>query len=259
VRRLFVPNKLKDTSLILADIGAMSEPEFETHVVIALGEAYPNHHCVLFGGRFEYEGRFHCPDLALVAADFSHWFVIEVELFHHSFDGHVFPQVSAFRYGTPQQDCQVSLAKGLGIDLSRAATLIAKVPRSVAVIVNAHHQRWRYALEAHSIQYVVMTVYGSNGSGYGIEMDGDLRATIESLGFGVYSATDSLIRLPRVAALADGPLQIVGPEGALGEWKVQRDDINAWVIKVKGVADIPDQARIQLVKADGRVSIRLTN
>lgn len=259
MRRLFVPKKPKDTSLILADIGAMSEPEFEAHVVTALGQAYPNHRCVLFGGRFEYEGRFQIPDLALVASDFSHWFVIEVELFHHSFDGHVFPQVSAFRYGVPQLDCQVSLAKGLGIDLGRAATLIEKVPRSVAVIVNAHDQRWQYSLEAHSIQYVVMTVYGSNGSGHAIEMDGDLRATMESLGFGVYSATDSLIRLPRLAALADGPLQIVGPEGALGEWKVQRDETNAWLMKVKGVADIPDQSRVQLVKSDGRVSIRLTN
>lgn len=259
MRRLLLPEIPKDALLALADKGAMSEPEFEAHVITVLSKVYPHHRCILFGGRFEYEGRFHKPDLALVAADFSHWFVIEVELFHHSLDGHVMPQVAAFRYGEPQPDCQISLAKALDIDVRRAATLIDKVPRSVAVIVNAHDDRWQYSLEAHSIQYVVMTVYGSNGSGYAIEMDGDLLATMESLGFGVYSATDSLIRLPRLAALADGPLQIVGPEGALGEWKVQRDETNAWLMKVRGVADIPDQSRVQLVKSDGRVSIRLTN
>ena len=45
------------------------------------------------------------PDLALVANDLSHWFVVEVELLSHSLDGHVLPQMRCLKYGEPQLGC----------------------------------------------------------------------------------------------------------------------------------------------------------
>src|ERR1700730_17442443 len=85
-----------------SDPDAPSESEFEFCVARALSCVYPDFRCVVFNGSFRYDDRTYRPDLALVANDFSHWFLIEVELVSHSFEGHVLPQVQAFRYGTPE-------------------------------------------------------------------------------------------------------------------------------------------------------------
>jgi hypothetical protein len=107
----------------LWDPDASLETEFEMVAVRALSCIYPNYHCFVFTGSFRYDDRVYRPDLALVAKDSSHWFVIEVELTSHSFENHVLPQVRAFQYGEFQPDCATILARELGIDERRAATL----------------------------------------------------------------------------------------------------------------------------------------
>src|SRR5689334_16688900 len=95
---------------------------------------YPNHNCFTFGGTFKLEDNVSRPDLALVAKDLSHWFVIEVELISHSLEGHVLPQVRTFRYGEPQRDCISVLSDALTLDRFQSEQFVHSVPRTVAVI-----------------------------------------------------------------------------------------------------------------------------
>src|SRR5262245_59330266 len=108
----------------MADPDAPTEAEFEYRVVKALACLYQKYSCIVFGGTFYFEQRRYRPDLALVAKDFSHWFVIEVELVTHSLEGHVLPQVRAFRYGEPLGDCISVLSREPGIGASQAETLL---------------------------------------------------------------------------------------------------------------------------------------
>ena len=141
-----------DTTFLLSDPDALSETELEAYSVRALSCLFPKYTCFLFGGGFAHVGVTHKPDLAMVARDFSHWFVIEVELLSHSLRDHVMPQVCAFRYGDPQPDCVSILSRELGIDRSRAETLLVTVPKNVAVVVNRWDDDWFKYLDAHSIQ-----------------------------------------------------------------------------------------------------------
>jgi hypothetical protein len=120
----------------IIDPDEASEAAFEATVARGLSCIYGNYQCIIFSGSFRYDDRVCKPDLALTARDFSHWFVIEVELITRSLEQHVLPQVRAFRYGELQQDCTRILARELGISRGRAATLTEHIPRAVAVIAN---------------------------------------------------------------------------------------------------------------------------
>lgn len=259
MRTLFIPQGSSATQFHLVDPSDLSETEFEAYTVQTLSSAYPEHRCVILNGRFKNDGEYKKADLALVANDSSHWFVIEVELVHHSFDRHVVPQVKAFRYGTPQPDVLISLARSLCISEQAAETLLTRVPREVAVIVNALDEDWPRGLRTINVQHAVINVYRSPDGAIATEFVGDLAATKEHLGFGKYSAVDDLVLMRSAAKLVDGHMQIEMPTGSLTEWHIFRDHGGIWLQKVKGRADLPDGAVVQLIRTDGtRVSLRLS-
>lgn len=242
----------------LCDPDVPTESEFEASVVRALGCIYEGYRCVVFGGGFRYDQEISRPDLALVARDFSHWFIIEVELLSHSLERHVLPQVRAFQYGQMQADCAAALARELNINIGQAQTLVERVPYVVAVITNGNENTWRIALQAHGIQFVSLSVFRSADGNQAFEVSGKLEVVKESLGFGVYSATDRALRFARGIDLPEGLVQIETSRGAKGLWRVSRDDRFTWVAKEAGRPDMPDAAHIQLIRAvGGRISLRL--
>lgn len=224
------------------------ERDFELSVVKALTCAYPTYRCITFGGTFRLDDRGSRPDLALISKDLSHWFVIEVELSTHSFDGHVLPQVRAFRYGEPQQDCANILARELGIDVAQAQTLVQCVPRFVAVIANRYVAHWEIVLDGVGAQLLSVTVFNSGAgvTAYGIE--GVLAAPVRSLGFGQYSATDRSVRFATNLLLPDGQIEICEPSGTISLWNVARTSEAAWVTRSNGRPDIPNGAYIMLTR-----------
>jgi hypothetical protein len=256
--RTILFNECADGSLYqLADPDAPNEMEFQSWVARALTCVYPGYSCLLFEGSFVHGDRSYRPDLALVAKDFSHWFVIEVELVSHSFEKHVLPQVRAFCYGTAGQDCVSVLARELGISPVQAKTLIEFVPRAVVVIANKREPHWQIALKAHDIQLLAVSVFRSKKGLDAVELDGTLEVTSESLGFGVYSVADRSMRFHKSLRLPAGGVQINDPSGGLAFWTVTPDGDRTWVTKDVGFPDIEDGSYVQLVRTiDGHVSMR---
>jgi hypothetical protein len=239
------------------DADAVSENEFEFMVAKALLCIYPNYKCFVFDGGFRYEGNVSRPDLALIANDFSHWFIIEVELLSHSFDHHVLPQVRAFRYGTPEPDCLNKLSEKTGLDKERVKTFLHFVPYSVAVIANKYDRDWDTALRSHGIQYLTATVYNSLKGQNAIEVSRQLNVLEEHLGFGKYSAVDRALRFHHAVKLPEGDIQIEDMDGSTGIWRVTKDASYAWIIKTVGVPSFQDDADFRLVRSvGGRIFIR---
>lgn len=241
----------------LVDPDGMSESEFQMTVAEALLQAYPNHTCVGFSGTFAFEAGRWRPDLALVASDFSHWFIIEVELTSHSFEGHVLPQVRAFRYGDPESDCVGCLSRELSLDPRRARTLLEHVPRGVAVVINKPHPHWTEVLRSHEIQTLVVHAFRSSDGNEILEIEGRLRTLRDSLGFGKYSATERSLRFPRTVPLPMGRVQIEDPRAGVSWWLVSCTPTNTWVTKEQGVPAIQHGAYVQIIRMmDGRLCIR---
>ena len=93
MRKMMVAPCQPDMIFTLSDPDAPSESEFEPITIRAFGCLYPQYQCVVFGGRFLYEDENRKPDLAMIARNNSHWFIVEVELLSHSLERHVLPQV----------------------------------------------------------------------------------------------------------------------------------------------------------------------
>ncbi len=257
MRRLLVGNCSTTSMYTLADPDEPLEAEFEIAVAKVLSCSYPGYQCVVFGGRFRYDDRMYKPDLALVARDYSHWFVIEVELASHSFDQHVLPQAKAFRYGEPQADCGGILARELAITQSQADTLLRFVPRSVAVIVNRPDTPWQSALKAHDVQILTVSIFRTSGGSEAVSIDGALEAVEEHLGFGEYSVTDRSLRFPRSVRLPLGEVMIDDPGGAASLWRVTQSTAATWLTKDVGAPSLPHGALIQIVRTfGGRLSLR---
>ncbi|MGH9647063.1 MAG: hypothetical protein ACRD4E_09630, partial [Bryobacteraceae bacterium] len=122
--------------LSLEDPSVPDEAEFTKFVVAGLRAAFPQYHCVAFTGRFMRDEETRRPDLALVARDHSHWFIVEVELISHSLPGHVLPQIRTFVFGKPGPECGRQLAAAVGIEEGQGRTLVDYVPRAVIVVAN---------------------------------------------------------------------------------------------------------------------------
>jgi len=240
------------------DPDACNEAEFEISVVEALTTVYRGYQCIRFTGTFDLNGQCHRPDLALVAADCSHWFVIEVELVSHSLEDHVLPQVRAFHYGEPRNDCVSSLARDLRIEASRAQTLLKHVPRAVVVIANRWGENWRPILRSHSVQMLVVTRFQTSNGVRAVEVDGALQVTAENLGIGRYSVADRSMVFSGAMRIPRGPIQLEDESGVVGNWVAVESGLQLWVTKEWGDAAIPDGAHVRIIRAiGGKLSIRL--
>lgn len=257
MKRLVVANESSNGIFQLSDPDGPSEAEFEHKVARVLTLLYPHYRCILFSGSFLHDAEIFRPDIALIARDFSNWFVIEVELTSHSFERHVLPQVKAFRYGTPLPDCVTQLAAALAVTQAQAQTLVEHVPRAVAVIANRRDISWEIALTAHAIQFLAVSAYTSQAGLEALELDGEIDVIRESLGFGVYVATDRSLRFPKSVRLPLGQIQISDSAGAPSLWTVARDEQYAWVTKNVGVPSIANGSHIQLIRTfDGKITLR---
>jgi hypothetical protein len=258
MRRLFTGVCSPESIFEIRDPSAITESEFESWVVKGLICMFPNYHCVVFTGGFRHEGALHRPDLALVANDFSHWFIIEVELTSHSLTEHVLPQVRSFRYGEPDSGCARALAVSLGIGESQARTLLECVPYGVAVILNRDNSEWEVALRAHDIQVLTVSSYASSSGTEAIEVNGRLEVVFESLGFGQYIASVRSIRFGvPIQRLPEGRVQMRDLLGNTAWWRVIRERGDTWISRESGTPEIPDQRTVQLIATgDGYLSLR---
>jgi hypothetical protein len=238
------------------DADAADETEFELIVAKALMCIYPAYYCFPFGGTFKLEDNISRPDIALVAKDMSHWFVIEVELISHSLDGHVLPQIRTFRYGDPQPDCISVLCRELAMDSSRIKTFLKTVPRTVAVIANKRHRDWEIALRSLEVQLLTVSAFNSPAGVRAVEVDGRLIAQQEHL-VGQYVATDRSLRFHKGVQLPDGEIMVDDFMGTGSVWTVTRDLSSAWVTKNQGTPDLVNGSYVQMIRVfGGRFSIK---
>lgn len=235
-----------------------NEAAFEKVTAEALAQAYPSYRCVVFDGGFSFRGQIYRPDLALIARDLSHWFVVEVELVSHSLEKHVIPQVRAFSFGNPVEDCAPKLAKLLGIADTQARTFVEYVPRAATTVVNRWDEEWRAALAAVEVQMSEVTRLISPAGDVALAIDGSFEIVRRHLGFGIYSAGDRSVRFPRGTSLALGTVQLIDPSGAVGLWSVRASDDGLWATKDIGAPPIPDGCYVQLMLTEaGEFHLRL--
>lgn len=258
--KVFVNGSCEPANIFtLIDPSSFSEAEFEVHVLNALRCVYRDYHCIPFRGGFEFDGGVHEADLALVHKSFSHWYVLEVELASHSLYGHVVPQITSFRYGSPQLSCIDYLVRFIpDMTEARAESLIRFVPYAVAVIANRLEPEWIAPLRAVDSQLITVSVFERFDGGFAHETEGSLYLPHESLGFFLYSALDRSIRVNLSTDLSVGVIQIEDPYGNVGLWTVRSTSESLWITKNVGDPGLPDNQMLQVMRTQaGKITLRL--
>jgi hypothetical protein len=102
------------------------------------------------------------PDYALIEQQYREWWIVELELANHPFEGHVLPQVSTLveaRYGAEQ--AAYLAARNPGLDENRVRDLMKGQTPRVLVVVNEPRPQWVSALNAIRAELAVFEIFRS--------------------------------------------------------------------------------------------------
>jgi hypothetical protein len=238
------------TSYELCDPTGVMEAEFEEVAIRILMKLYSGCLVFPFRPRVRHDDAVWNPDLALVDRDCGYWFVIEVEVATHHLEKHVLPQVTAFSEGVYGDDAAEQLARGVGIPLQQARTLLLVIPRDVVVVSNRYDAAWTKKLAAVGVQHLAIATYRNITTAQAVHrIDGEIIPVQRSLGFGLVRSEDGLIVTQVGKFWREGLFDIVGPEGT-AKWICSISDGKAWLMKKRGLIEFHDQAIVQFLLRD---------
>ena len=150
------------------------ETEFESLILARSDVLFPEFHVVPFKLAVESELGRRIPDLALVDREYRKWWVVEVELAHHSLYGHVMPQVEVFARGRYTEEHTDHLY-GVRNDLDRAALqdMVKGHPPRVLVIVNRNVPQWVEPIHRLEGIVTVVEIFRSDRNRHLLRVNGD--------------------------------------------------------------------------------------
>ncbi len=252
----------RDEWFIEIDPQAFFESEFEAVILQNVHLLCPGAILVpfkqtVFSSEFESKK----PDLALIDLEYRFWWVIEVELAHHSLSSHVIPQTRVLvegRYG----DSHVAalLRQNASLDPVRLEAMMRGEPPQVVVVSNKYDERWDRELRALGVAYSVFNVFRSTLNNDIFLFDGSLpehggnQLTIISPAKGL--PRFFRVHSPGALPVADGESATILVEGRQTSWR--RIDIkNQCYLAAEGRFSLAaDRPYILYRLDDGSLSIR---
>ena len=152
---------------------SLYESEYERLLLSNTGALFPDYHVVEFKPIIQSEYGTAKPDLALVDRELRLWWVVEVELAHHSLKGHVLPQVEILtsgHYGASEAEL---LSQSIPeLDTEVASDLVKGAQPPVLVIVNQARPGWHEAIAQFGASLMIAEVFRSGRNAHAIRANG---------------------------------------------------------------------------------------
>lgn len=150
------------------------ETDFESIVVAHAADLFPQFHVIRFRAPVESEDGRKVPDLALLDREYRFWWVVEVEMAHHSLANHVLPQVEVFargKYSEVHADYMASQRN----DLDRVALqdMVKGAQPRVLVIVNRNVPDWIAPIRNIDGLLTVVEIFRSDRNRHILRVNGD--------------------------------------------------------------------------------------
>jgi hypothetical protein len=236
---------------------ALYENQYSRLLIQHAEVLFPGLIAVEFTPTVVYESIGKKPDLALIAPDYRRWWVGEVELGHHSLEGHVVPQVevlSRAAYGLSEAEWLADRNAKLDLDGLRKMMLGAQP--GVVVILNAPKPDWVPRLRPEA-EVMVVEPFRSDRDQFifrqnGVELD------VGSSVLTICRVDPTLRRMLVVespAAIADVGNEpfLVEYEGTVSSWRQLTTKGCVWLWPQRG-SPFPRSACLALTRSiDGRM------
>ena len=151
------------------------ERDFERLLFNQAGAIFPEHYTVPFKVPVETEHDRKIPDLALIDRSYRQWWVVEVEMGHHSLAGHVLPQVEVFargKYGN--EHGRYLLEQSNELDPDSVRDMIKGSQPGVLVVVNQEVPSWIEPIHHVGGLLTIVQIFRSSRNQHILRVNGDL-------------------------------------------------------------------------------------
>ena len=212
------------------------ESDFESVILSRAKWLFPQFYVVPFRKVIESEEGRKIPDLALVDFNYRFWWVVEVEMAHHSLYGHVVPQIEVFARGKYGEEHAKYLAGRRG-DLDGVALrdMIRGAQPRVLVVVNRSVPDWMEPIHKLDAIVTVVEVFRSDRNQHILRINGDYPEG-EDARITTFCRLDktlpSLLQVDSPAALgvAAGEQMSVEFNGGLTTWSRLDTSDRVWLV-----------------------------
>lgn len=245
--RLFVEGKRYE----LLSSSALQELEYQALLEQHAKQLFPDLIVVPFTKPVSYEGIRNAADFAAIDPKYRQWWVIEVELAHHSLEGHVRPQVNTLAnatYGAEEAEWLAERSELL--DKGPLVAMMQGAQPQVAIVVNSPKPDWAVELK-HVAKIMIVELFRSETGRFIFRQNGvDLTVPRDSV---------SLVRvdptLPRLLIVeAPAPLLALEREhlemeyeGELTEWNVLESADKVY-LSPRRSSIFPSERRLKIVR-----------
>ena len=213
---------------------AIYESEFEAQIVERAELFYPQYLAMPFKLTVFSEDGSARADFALVHRRYKDWWVVEVEMGYHSFEGHVVPQVrtlSRAAYGEKEAAYLCGKCEHLDAEKTRAL-MKGRQPR-VLVIVNQSMPSWVHELRRFNALVNILEVFRSRHNEYVFRMNGEViaveREILSECTLDPILPRFLIVHSPGTLPFTHGQTAIVFVDGKVTEWERVDSHDKVWL------------------------------
>lgn len=240
---------------------ALAESEFESLLVQNAEIIRPGHRIVPFKKTAYASDRSARADLAIIADDYRHWTVVEVEMIRHDLHSHVIPQIRTLSEASyTAEHAQYLAARAANFNAQKLTEMMRGEAPEVLVLVNKPDDEWAREIRRYGAHMMVFEIFRSTTSNRHIfAIDGELPNhaddVLSELSFGL---------LPRLLAVSSpaalnflpGEQQAVFIDNQVTYWE-RFDTATSCYLTPVGNMPIKPGSTYALVRTDaGQLAIR---
>jgi hypothetical protein len=168
MRRLLIDGEWYDR----INTNALYEDEFERLLIANAQHFIPSFKVCSFKVIVESDAGTAKADLAFIEHNYRQWVVVEVELGHHPFGGHVLPQARRLRSGVyTEKHAEYLKKKDPSLDASRLYDMVKGEQPRVLVLANEITPQWEHELNRIDVSVYTFAIFKSDKEHYVFETD----------------------------------------------------------------------------------------
>lgn len=153
---------------------ALYETEYERVVFQQAPLLYPDYFMLPFNISVYSDTDVAKPDAVLISKTYRDWWVVEIEMAHHSLDSHVLPQVATLASGYYQDHHAEHICKQMAsLDNDLVSDVIKGKPPRVLVIVNTPTPDWIQPLRRYNVSIAVFEIFRSRNNRHVFRVNGE--------------------------------------------------------------------------------------
>ncbi len=217
---------------------SLYEEEYERILRLNGHIIFPKHKLVKFNNTVLSEEGSAKADFALIDLEYRGWWVVEVELAHHPFEGHVRPQVEILANAEYGDIIAENLcANEPSLDLGRMKSVIRGQQPRVVVIVNAPVPKWVSELRRYDAIVTILEIFRSRHNLHIFRLNGEAPINGEGIRSLCKVELSRFIRVlsPGILPVANGGKMNVFFRDGISEWTRLDTQDRVYVVSSKPI------------------------